>query len=1244
MNPWDWPAIDRIGWALVHFVWQGAVVALALAAALEALRRRSSGARYAAACIALLAMAAAPVVTACLVPVPARPAAVPEVDRIAALDSAPAAGPAAALAEGAPSPASIAPRAGGPASHPVPAPWRSRIASTIQPVLPYFVGAWLAGVALLTLWYAGGWLRLRRLVNRKAGPASERVVRIAVDLARRLGVGRAVRVLESVAVGVPTLVGWLRPAILVPASVATGFPLDQLEALLAHELMHVRRWDDLVNAAQTAVETLLFYHPAVWWVSGRVRLYREQCCDDAVVAWSGDGAPYARALAALEERHAAARLAVAATGGSLLGRIRRILGMEETTMKRSTLSVASSMVLAGFLAAALCAFLLTSNRGTADEKRRAETAVLAEAPAEGDRMGAAKSEEDQPAKSARAVRKAIAWLLVHAKDGTQDPREFIDAVRWLRDVQAAYGPAAISQMTNSLALAALATLDVQGAAAGSPTKAQVAVDLQIVALPNAGTDRPPIAYVRGMVGMDPEIDMLKTGGVARVSADAVDTIIRTWLGSRRVASFLCLAADGREVAVRSKGEGAGGPAWSVRMVPTISRDRQFVTVGLEVDAKDPGAAATPDPVAGRPLKTSWTLANREAVVLSQGLGREAAGDPKTSQAVPDTYVFFLSVEILGGESPRKGVEPAETGRDLNVVKPVETPAGIVGERLVYPERWADIQRQNPAVGPNEFKVGDQPVMTPRTAAPGPVPVRSPGDGFIDKVFAYSGDRVKAGQELARLDASEATLQFKQAEADLQIARHKLELEETLVKQRLSPENPKKLLALEVEKARLHVELIRTRIERCRVVAPVSGVINLSAIELAGGIGAPVKRGDVLFQIDAKSEKPADPGAAPAVPDPAPVTPAPKREARRGRLVPVCSPSDGLLDKGLAKAGDRVKAGQELARLDASELEFQLKQAEADFKIVEHKMNLAATRYKMGVDNDDPKVLALESEKVQAQVAMIRNRIARCRIVAPAAGVIAISEAAGRIGAPVKRGEVLFQIDAESEIPSRPGVEPAVTDPAPVDAAGRPIVVNVRLQPDGTATYEVEGNVMSRQALTNALRAAKIRVSDQAVVIRGDRGLRWDQVAVVLNFCAEAGITKVSATFELNEFGGSKAASDDVLVFPPLWPTPTPIKAGSIGEAKRVGPPAGAGAVPAKVLAVAEKARLVLAGAGQNEGVHEGAFCVIFRENAFVARGSVTKVLPDACVIQWDPQTIKGELMVGDEVSISPSPEAPKPKG
>jgi hypothetical protein len=168
---------------------------------------------------------------------------------------------------------------------------------------------------------AGGWWHVRRL--RATGPRAAESCR---RLAYRLGLPAAAHVVESALVDVPTAVGWLRPAILLPIAALASLTPAQVEAILAHELAHIRRHDYALNVLQTIAETLLFYHPAIWWVSNRIRAEREHCCDEIAVAVCGDPISYARALAELESlRTIPTAMALAATGGSLLDRVRRIL-------------------------------------------------------------------------------------------------------------------------------------------------------------------------------------------------------------------------------------------------------------------------------------------------------------------------------------------------------------------------------------------------------------------------------------------------------------------------------------------------------------------------------------------------------------------------------------------------------------------------------------------------------------------------------------------------------------------------------------------------------------------------------------------------------------------------------------------------------------------------------------------------------------------------------------------------------
>jgi GWxTD domain-containing protein len=204
----------------------------------------------------------------------------------------------------------------------------------------------MAGVAIFYLRSAGGWIAVRRLRHAGVRPPSAEWQERFTTLCTRAGVTRTVALIESCVTEVPVVIGYLRPVILLPASLAIGLSTEQVEALLLHELAHIRRHDYLVNLLQSAVEGLLFYHPAVWWVSHVIRTEREHCCDDAVVALRGDARGYARALAALESMRAPDGV-LAASGGSLVKRVRRLLRQPESPQGSPASTLAAFVLLIG---------------------------------------------------------------------------------------------------------------------------------------------------------------------------------------------------------------------------------------------------------------------------------------------------------------------------------------------------------------------------------------------------------------------------------------------------------------------------------------------------------------------------------------------------------------------------------------------------------------------------------------------------------------------------------------------------------------------------------------------------------------------------------------------------------------------------------------------------------------------------------------------------------------------------------
>ena len=307
------PWVERLGWTLVHFLWQGAGISALYAIARRVTRSSSPNTRYILACVALAAMAAAPLVTWNLLR-PSEPAPV-------------AAHLAGRVASAAPAVIITLP---------------ASVSATISDAsagqfFSWVVVIWLAGAAAFWVRLMGGWAVAARMRSTLVRPAPPQWRRILGELGARIGLSRPVRLLVSALVEVPTVVGWLRPVVLVPVGALAGLPAEHMEALLIHELAHIRRHDYLVNILQSVAEALLFYHPAVWWVSGHIRAERELCCDDVAARASGDVLTYARALAELESRRPAhLKAALAANGGSLAGRIARLLGQSRPASQAHT--------------------------------------------------------------------------------------------------------------------------------------------------------------------------------------------------------------------------------------------------------------------------------------------------------------------------------------------------------------------------------------------------------------------------------------------------------------------------------------------------------------------------------------------------------------------------------------------------------------------------------------------------------------------------------------------------------------------------------------------------------------------------------------------------------------------------------------------------------------------------------------------------------------------------------------------
>jgi beta-lactamase regulating signal transducer with metallopeptidase domain/protocatechuate 3,4-dioxygenase beta subunit len=286
---------QRFAGTLLHFIWQGAVIALVTAMVLRMMRRHSAESRYAVGIAGLALMLVAPVMT------------------FAFYEQAGAVAVMLLQASSLMSGSVIS----------------TALPSDVRAWTEGILLAWCTGVCLLLARVATGWHLSRRLVCSADGVIPVGLQQLFDAVKARLALTRAVTLLIHARVDSPMVVGWLRPIVLLPLSAVTSLSEDHLLAVFAHELAHIRRHDFVVNMLQRCVEAILFYHPAVWWLSNRVRREREHCCDDLAVRVCGNRKRYAEALLRLErERNAVPALAVAATGSGTLERARRILGLE----------------------------------------------------------------------------------------------------------------------------------------------------------------------------------------------------------------------------------------------------------------------------------------------------------------------------------------------------------------------------------------------------------------------------------------------------------------------------------------------------------------------------------------------------------------------------------------------------------------------------------------------------------------------------------------------------------------------------------------------------------------------------------------------------------------------------------------------------------------------------------------------------------------------------------------------------
>ena len=369
------PLVDAIGWLLLHSVWQFAFIGAAIFVVLGAMRKSSAWVRYHVLLTAMLVVVAAPVMTTfwmmqdvgqshstwsykhganndysigqvityedprsvsqAQATTLENPNSVPGVQASKLTQSA------AASIEPMSQPAEIAAAA-------LNISWYQQVTKVLAPWIPAIVFVWMFGILVCAIRPLFGWLIVVRLRRVGTTAVPENIQTLFQNTMQRMQVKPIVSLLQSSLIQIPVVVGYFKPVILLPVSVVAELPVKQIEAILAHELAHVKRFDYVVNILQTVVETVFFYHPAVWWLSHQIRIEREHCCDDDVVRILDNRRDYGHALLAMTElkSHGGA-LAIGVGGSSLLTRVRRLCGIEPVQRSWAKFLACSLVLLIG---------------------------------------------------------------------------------------------------------------------------------------------------------------------------------------------------------------------------------------------------------------------------------------------------------------------------------------------------------------------------------------------------------------------------------------------------------------------------------------------------------------------------------------------------------------------------------------------------------------------------------------------------------------------------------------------------------------------------------------------------------------------------------------------------------------------------------------------------------------------------------------------------------------------------------
>ncbi|HEY3244136.1 MAG TPA: M56 family metallopeptidase [Phycisphaerae bacterium] len=814
------PLWTQWGLTLVDFVWQGALLAALLAAALWLLRRRTPEARYAACGAALLAAAAAPLVTFTWHGLPGRAAsrateALPiALESTAELQTARAAATAddqaaPLIAEVEPFAARSAIRSSPAGATAVDAPVARMIDDRLARWLSIAALVWAGAVVLLGARLLCGWIGLHRL-RRTQEPLPPPVADAARRIQESLAMTGRVRVRASRAATAPLAFGLLKPLVLLPAALLNECPIDVIEAMIAHELAHVRRHDLWINLLQRVVETLLFYHPAVWWISARMRLERELCCDDAAVAVTGRRDVYAHALLAASQAAipniGVLSAAMFSTRITLMTRIRRILQLPRVS-DRTPLWPAGAVSL--ITVAAL--LVIPRVQGSGFPPRRA-----------GGVQGSGLSVDQ----------------LSGPSDGATE-----DTPATARTAQA-----------NASAASAPAAQDE-----APPTTSLVATDYKSIE-----SYRNDLELQRRVVSLTTDVLRGYLGFATAVQRGDTAELLRRFRPEGRAAAAedtAKLRADLQAIGFELQGEALSG-RWAVQNIQVTDDGKLALVTPASVRTHYHGKEWW--------MQTDFLLAADETVgwvVESVSYHEHSADDAFYKRAGAEADQKHLDELIVwaiplwgkrsasGFQSPysrSKGVSTTRIGAGIGV--------GRTGGEFVPPLRDLDVYA---AAGyPGVFA---DTVPAVRTGERERITVYSQADGIVARNLLKLEQPVKKGDLLVQLDDAEIAIELEAAKvrlkaAEMEFGRAKAQNDSgrTSGEELLKAETALRLAQIEVQRWEL-------RLTRTRITSPADGIYKGSSRDIS--IGKKISAGDEVLTLEVAQPSNEPAGARGSAPQP-----------------------------------------------------------------------------------------------------------------------------------------------------------------------------------------------------------------------------------------------------------------------------------------------------------------------------------------------------------------------------------------